>query len=73
MQMPIAAAIGMGVPSLRSPTTAVAAAAPRNWMKPSSDEAAPAIWGNGDIAPAVVPGVMKARETSIRTTGPIRV
>ena len=39
MQMPIAAAIGMGVPSLSRPMTAVATAPARNWINPSSDEA----------------------------------
>ena len=42
------AAMGPGVPSFSSPTSAVAAAAARNWINPRSEDAAPAISANGD-------------------------
>ena len=73
MQAQIIAAIVRGVASFSSPITTVAAAAKRNWMKPSKDEAAPAISAKGDMAPAVVPGIMNASDISIRIIGPIRL
>ena len=56
----IPAAIGSGVPSSSMPTMAVIAAAARNWMKPSTEEAVPAACAKGEIAPVAIAGFMKA-------------
>ena len=71
VQIKITVAIGHGVPLLLTPTIAAAIAARENWIKPRTDEAAPALEAKGDIAPAFAPGTTNASDVNIIITGQI--
>lgn len=73
-QPAIVRAMGRGVPSWKTPTTAPVAAPTVNWSGPSSADATPAWWGNGAITAAVAlgrmsPTVVRHRKTAARKAG----
>lgn len=64
-------AIGRVVPSNVAPTTNAAVEATANWQKEMSDDALPAMSGNGVNAPAVAGGIVimnATMNTNIGTT-----